>query len=198
VNDDQSINLIYALGGLVLVGSALIARRLPLKDTLKMALAWVAIFGGLFVLFALRDDFGSIWQKVKLAALGETSQAVGGSLRVAAGEGGHYFVTATVNGRPVRFMVDSGATTTAMSTEAARAAGVEVDTGSYPVVIETANGMAQAWRARIGTLRVGGIERKDMAITVSDTLGDTNLLGMNFLGSLKSWRVEGTTLVLEP
>lgn len=198
MNDDQSINLIYALGGLVLVGSALIARRLPLKDTLKMALAWVAIFGGLFVLFALRDDFGLIWQKVKLAAVGETSQAVGGSLRVAAGEGGHYFVTATVNGRPVRFMVDSGATTTAMSTEAARAAGVEVDTSGYPVVIETANGMAQARRARIDTLRVGEIERKDMAITVSDTLGDTNLLGMNFLGSLKSWRVEGTTLVLEP
>jgi aspartyl protease family protein len=45
-------------------------------------------------------------------------------------------------------------------------------------------------------LDVGSISRKDFAVHVGDGLGDTNLLGMNFLSSLKSWRVDGDELVL--
>lgn len=198
MTEDQQMNLVWAVLALMLVGSSLAARRLPLKDTLRMALAWIAIFGVLFALFALKDDFGAVWNRVKLAALGEAAGSHGSTLHIAQSEDGHYHVNALVNGSSVRFMIDSGATTTAMSTAAAQAAGIEIDISGYPVIIETANGMAEARRARIATLQIGDIKRADFAITVSDNLGSTNLLGMNFLSSLKSWRVEGRTLILEP
>ena len=53
MNEGQSISLIAAVGSLVLVASALAARRLPIRDTLKLALIWVAIFAGGFAIVAL-------------------------------------------------------------------------------------------------------------------------------------------------
>ncbi|MBY8821397.1 retropepsin-like aspartic protease family protein [Sphingomonas colocasiae] len=197
MNEDQSISLIYAVGGLVLVGSALAARRLPMRQTLKMALAWVAIFAGLFVIVALRDDFGAIWQKVKTAAVGESAETVGGSLRIPASEDGHYYAVAIVNGHSVRFMIDTGATVTSMSRDTAKAVGIALDGAGYPAIVETANGLAEAQRSSIDRFQLGPIEREGMHVFVMEELGDTNLLGMNFLSSLKSWRVEGRTLILE-
>jgi len=197
LSDDQSINLIYAIGGLVLVGSSLAARRLPMGQTLKMALAWIAIFGGLFVIVALRDDFGAVWQKVKTAAIGDGGQAVGGSLRIPASEDGHYYAVATVNGHSVRFMIDTGATVTSVSRDTAKAVGIPLDGVGYPAIVETANGLAEAQRSSVERFELGQIKREDMHVFVMDDLGDTNLLGMNFLSSLRNWRVEGRTLILE-
>lgn len=198
MSEDQGMNLIWAIGALVLVGSSLIARRLPLASTLKMALAWIAIFAGIFLIFALRDDFGAIWQKVKFAAVGQSASVPGQAVRIAMAEDGHYWVNASINGRAVRFLIDSGATFTALGRATAEAAGVTIDETGFPVMVSTANGTVEARRARIGRIDVAGIVREDLSATVSAELGDVNLLGMNFLSSLRSWRVEGRTLVLEP
>jgi aspartyl protease family protein len=197
LSDDQTVNLMYAIGGLVLVGSSLAARRMPIGQTLKMALAWVAIFAGLFVIVALRNDFGAIGSKLHMAAFGDGGQTVGGSLRIPASEDGHYYAVAMVNGRSTRFMIDSGASTTTISRETAKTTDVPLDGAGYPVIVETANGMAEAQRSSIARFELGPIKREDMKIHVMDNLGETNLLGMNFLSSLKSWRVEGRTLILE-
>jgi aspartyl protease family protein len=197
LSDDQTVNMIYALGGLVLVGSSLLARRLPIGQTIRMALAWVAIFAGLFVIVALRDDFGAIWQKVRTAALGDGGETVGGSFRIQASEDGHYYVNAMVNGRSLRFLIDSGATITSLSRKDAEAVGITLDGMGYPVIVETANGMAEAQRADVERFELGPIKRTDMRVHVMNKLGDTNLLGVDFLSSLKSWRVEGRTLILE-
>lgn len=198
MSEDQGFGLLWAVGGLVLVGSSLVARRLPLGQTLKMSLGWLAIFGALFVLFALRDDFAGIWNRVKLAAFGQQAEATGGALRVAMAEDGHFWADGAINGQPVRFLIDSGATVTALSRATAEATGVSIDDSGFPVLVETANGTVEARRGRIATLTIGPITRSDFAATVSPELGDMNLLGMNFLSTLRSWRVEGRTLVLEP
>ncbi len=197
MSEDQTLNLMYAIGGLVLVGSSLAARRMPLGQTFRMVLAWVAIFAGLFVIVALRDDFGAIGQKLQTAAFGDGGETVGGSLRIPASEDGHYYAQATVNGRSTRFMIDSGATTTTISREVAKTTDVPLDGAGYPVIVDTANGMAEAQRSSIARFELGPIKRDDMKIHIMDNLGDMNLLGMDFLSSLKSWRVEGRTLILE-
>ena len=57
--NDQSADVLYYMLLLILPISALVARRIPMKDSLKMALAWVAIFGVLFVLVeAWQQAFG--------------------------------------------------------------------------------------------------------------------------------------------
>lgn len=196
---DQTARLIYALLFLVLVASSLAARRLPLRQTLKYALAWVAIFTGTIVLYSFRGDAGQVWEQIVREINPATPVRSGRAIRILMGEDGHFHGDAQVNGHTVNFMIDSGATMSTMSLAEARAASVPIDDTGFPVAIQTANGMTMMRRAQIGTLDLGGIVRKDHSILVSaDMTDDVNLLGMNFLSSLKSWRVEGREMVLEP
>jgi aspartyl protease family protein len=137
-------------------------------------------------------------QRVAGDLLGERGQTVGGTLRVPMAPDGHFWVRARINGHEQRFLIDSGATTTALSADAAEAAELEVERGGFPIMINTANGTVQAKRTTIDRLTMGPIVAKDMAAVVSPAFGDMNVLGMNFLSSLDSWRVEGRTLILVP
>jgi aspartyl protease family protein len=195
---DNGISFIWGIGALVLVVSSLVAQKLPLGKAIKMALTWVAIFGAMFVLFLFKDEGREVWRRATAEISGDTGQVDGTTVRLKREEDGHYWVRAAVNGVPVRFMIDSGATTTTLSQESARSAGVAPSAG-FPVLVETANGTVELQRARIERLAVGTIVQNDAAVLIgSEGLGDTNLLGMSFLSSLKSWRVEGATLILEP
>jgi aspartyl protease family protein len=198
MNADEGISLVWGIGALVLVVSSLAARQLPIGKTIKMVLAWIAIFGGMFVLFLFKDEGRVVWDRATAELSGNAGQIEGTTLRIPREEDGHYWVRANVNGTPVRFMVDSGATTTTLSPAAARTSKIE-PSGGFPVLVETANGTVEVQRARIKTLAVGNIVQRDAAVLIgSEGLGDTNLLGMSFLSALKSWRVEGSTLILEP
>ncbi|WP_225205675.1 retropepsin-like aspartic protease family protein [Novosphingobium huizhouense] len=122
----------------------------------------------------------------------------GGETRVPLSADGHYWIEARVNGASQRFMVDTGATITALSTEAANAAGIRPDPLRLPVVVRTANGATQAQMARIDEVRFGSIVARDMDAIVTGSTGGLNVLGMNFLSRLKGWRVEEGVLVLTP
>ncbi len=195
---EDGMTAIWGIGALALVGSSLIAQKLPFGKAVKMLLAWIAIFAVAFVLFLFKDEGRAIWQRATTELSGDTGRIDGTTLRLKLQDDGHYWVRAAVNGTPVRFMIDSGATTTTLSQAAARAAGIE-PLGSFPVVVETANGQVELQRAKIEVLSAGSIVQRDANVLIgSEGLGDTNLLGTSFLSSLKGWRVEGTTLILEP
>ena len=91
-------------------------------------------------------------------------------------------------------MVDSGASVTTVSRTIAQAAGIPIT--FRRVMVSTANGRAWVIKSHAEALQIGPIERFDFAIDVNET-DDMNLLGMNFLSSLESWRVEGRFLVLQ-
>lgn len=199
MNESDTASLVYSLMLLVLVGSALVSRTLPIGQTVKMALGWVGIFALIFLLVSFRPEMKLIWQRITGELGLASAPAVSGEpMTLRKGEDGHFWVKAEVNGRPMRFMVDSGATFTAISTEAARAAGIAPSGLGLKTVIETANGMVEADRATIADLRVGSLAMRDHDVLISDGLGDTNLLGMNFLSELESWRVEGSSMILVP
>ena len=194
MSDDQGMNLLYMALLLVLVGSALVSRRLPMGQTMKMASAWVGIFALGFVLFSFRSEFMAIGSRLKAEAIGTPIQA-GDELRIPMAEDGHFWVQANVNGHAAPFLVDSGASLTTISRETANNASIE--TGMRVALVETANGTVQMRRASAGSFSVGAIERQDFALQVNDH-ADGNVLGMNFLSSLAGWRVEGNYLVLKP
>lgn len=199
MNDgNHAIALVYLIGCLVLVASGLAVRRLPLGQTLKMAIAWILIFAAGFAVFALRDDFRALGGRLVAEVSGEAGQETkGGELRIRRSDDGHFWVDGEVNGRPTRFLVDSGATVTTLSRATAERAGV-APRGGFGVMVETANGTTMVERGRAGTLKVGPIERSDVAVHISSNLSDINLIGMNFLSTLSAWSVEGSTLVLRP
>jgi aspartyl protease family protein len=183
----------YALG-VVLLLSSLLAMRLPLGKALKMVLAWAGIFAAFFVLFAFRGEFQQFGQRLRAEALG-SPEADGAELRVPIGDDGHFWVEARINGHSARFLIDSGASVTTISRDMAQQAGVPMDGRRW--VVETANGAAPIIQASADRLEVGSISRLDFPIDINER-DQTNVLGMNFLSSLASWRVERNYLILRP
>jgi aspartyl protease family protein len=194
MTDSHTPFALYYVMIIVAVASSLVAMKLPLAKMLKMVLLWVAIFGAGFILFSFRSEFSSFGERLKAEAMG-TAIADGGTVRIPIADDGHFWVDAKVNGHSLRFVVDSGASVTTVSEEAAREAGMPV--GTERTVINTANGRTTAIKGWAERLEIGSIERTDFPVDINEH-DDTNLLGMNFLSSLRSWRVEGNYLVLEP
>jgi aspartyl protease family protein len=192
---DQAVHVLYLLGVLVLVGSALVVRRIPLAQGLKMLAGWVLIFAAAFIIFTMKDEFLALGNRLLLETRGGVEQTAGGEIRIRQAPDGHFWVTAEVNGEPVRFLIDSGATTTSLSRETADRVGIAPGTG-FQAMVRTANGIVMVDRGRADTLKVGTIERRDVGVHISDAFGDMNVIGMNFLSSLSSWSVEGRTLVM--
>jgi aspartyl protease family protein len=185
---------LYLLMAMMLVLGALINRREPLAKMAVMALAWVGIFGGGFVLFTFRDDLGWVAQRLRTEATGEPI-SVGQEVRIPMAIDGHFWIEGRINDRPVKFLVDSGATVTTIDRATAALAGVDVGT-TRDQVVRTGNGIIQVSRGRARTLSIEGIERADVGLHIVDN-DDMNVLGMNFLSSLSRWSVEGRWLVLQ-
>ena len=190
-------SLIWGVMCILLLVSSLAARRLPLGYIAKAGLAWIAIFAALFAIFSFRFEFINIWERVKADISGTAGQSISGdAIELSRQDDGHYWIMVDINGRPVRFMVDSGATMTAINAATAQEVGVETD--GYPIILSTANGRVAAKRATVGSLAVGPHKIENHSVVVSDSFGDVNLLGMNFLNSMQSWRVEANVMILQP
>ncbi|MFN7717572.1 MAG: TIGR02281 family clan AA aspartic protease [Sphingomonadaceae bacterium] len=190
-------SLIWGVVCILLLVSSLAARRLPLGYVAKAGLAWIAIFATLFAIFSFRFEFIGIWDRVKADISGTAGQNISGeAIELRRQDDGHYWLTVDINSKPVRFMVDSGATTTAINATTAKEAGVEAD--GYPIILSTANGRIAAKRGVVRSLSVGPHSIENHPVVVSERFGDVNVLGMNFLNSMQSWRVEGNMMVLQP
>lgn len=199
MTEDQNINLVFAIGALVLVASVLFSRRIGLSEIFRNILIWIAIFAVFIVGFSYQQEILAVWSRVSGEMTGANEQlVVGDTLRIRQSPDGHFWVDTMVNELPVRFLIDSGATTTAMSLATARNSGVEVNESSFPVILTTANGSVEAQRGNIQALQVGPMIARDLPIVVAAEFGESNVIGMNFLSKLRSWRVEGTEMVLEP
>ena len=177
---------------LILPLSALVARRLPLKPVLKMALAWVAIFVVALLIASQRDRLSG------LKTLFADQQVSGTETRIRMAEDGHFWADVDIDGVRRRMLIDSGATTTALSTATAKAAGLDSDESPFPVIISTANGDVSARTATANRITIGTITATDLGIVTAPSFGDTDVIGMNFLSKLGSWRVENATLILTP
>ena len=184
---------LYILMAAMLVLGALMSRRGRPARLLTMALAWIAIFGGGFVLFTFRDDLSYVAQRLRAEATGQPV-VQGREIRIPMAIDGHFWVDGVVNGRSVKFLVDSGATMTTIDRETAMRAGVTVSPRRDQFV-RTGNGIIRVASGRADELQVGGISRNDVGVQIADN-DDLNVLGMNFLSSLNRWGVEGRWLVL--
>ena len=186
---------IYAIAGALLL---MLLQRIPVVGRVIRFAFSLGLLAFLFFILLQQAPYHP--ELARLASsLGLDDQTVAGKeLRVRMAPDGHFWVLATVNGVERRMLIDSGATITALSSQTARQAKVKSGTGLAPVVLRTANGAAPAETGEINELRVGNIVARNLRIVTSPGLGDLDVLGMNFLSKLDSWRVEGRTLILVP
>jgi aspartyl protease family protein len=92
----------------------------------------------------------------------------------------HYYADAQVNGRPVHFMIDTGASETALTPDDAKAIGIDVDPSKYEVIGDGASGMVRGQYVQLKTIDLGGIKQQDAKAVVVDG-ATVSLLGQPFL-----------------
>ena len=126
---------------------------------------------------------------------GGPSSAGGNRIVLPADSRGHFMTQGAINGRTVSFMLDTGATTVAISAADALRIGLDYSKGT-PVQINTANGVAAGYRLRLNSVRVGDVEVYDVDAIVSEQSMPFVLLGNSFINRF-SMRREADQMVLE-
>ncbi|MBN8807947.1 MAG: TIGR02281 family clan AA aspartic protease [Sphingomonas sp.] len=189
---------LYSLIAIVVV-VLLLARRFRIIGRLLSLATLVCGFALVVMLAGERGRFDPMFARfTKFLHFDQGQEVVGREMRVPMADDGHFWVTVNLDGVERRMLVDSGATVTALSSTTAAAASVEPSSSPVPMIIQTANGSVRAETATVPELRIGNIVARDLPIVTSPAFGDMDVLGMNFLSRLKSWRVEGRTLILTP
>ncbi|MEC9109246.1 MAG: TIGR02281 family clan AA aspartic protease [Pseudomonadota bacterium] len=176
---------------------AMIAKRSALGGVLRLASS--AALGLILLTVVLQLSRFDPRFDVAVPQIGLPEQVVeGGETRIPLSADGHFWVRADVNGVPGNFMIDTGATLTAISAPLAERAGLEPRRGGIPIMLGTANGTVQAHVATIDNLTFGNVSASGTDAAIAENFGDFNVIGMNVLARLGSWRVEDNTLILVP
>jgi aspartyl protease family protein len=128
-------------------------------------------------------------------ALGQVVPTAVQSLAFRAAANGHVFVTAAVNGAPIRFVVDTGASWVSLTHEDALRAGVG-GALNYSVTMSTANGIAKAAPVTLREIRLGQLVVDEVSAAVLPEEHGVSLLGQTFLKRLRSYEMHGDVLTL--
>jgi aspartyl protease family protein len=173
-------------------------------EAMKALGSWVAIGLVFIVLYAYRSELGDVRDRVVNELQPGTVQTVspgaagrGTVIKIRKTGDGHFIARTQVNGRGVRMIVDTGASTVVLRPEDARRAGIRIDDLNYTVPVETANGRAFAARIKLERVAVGALtlEKVDALVTKPGTL-QQSLLGMSFLSRLRSYEFSGNQLLM--
>lgn len=191
--------MVVAAIAVSVIGSLMVRRKIPMGLFVRRA-STVVLAGVLLIVVLQLSRFDSRLE-IAVPQLGLPEQIVeGGETRIPMSPDGHYWLRAEINGVRANFLVDTGATLTAVSQDVADRAGLEPRTGGLPVTVNTANGPVSAELSTIDEMRFGNVAARGLDVVIAPTLGKTNVVGMNLLSRLSSWRVDNQTreMILVP
>jgi aspartyl protease family protein len=190
MDDFDTGRLIYLLILLgAVLGSFIAMGRANLGKTAQQAAIWVLIFLGAIAAVGLWDDIrGSLAPRA--AIIGD------GRIEVPVAPDGHFYLTATVDGADITFVVDTGASDIVLTEADARAAGVPTENLSYTGRAQTANGTVTTAPVTLDSLTLGGVTDRAVSAVVNGGDLDTSLLGMAYLSRYRM-TFSDRTLTLE-
>lgn len=133
----------------------------------------------------------------KAAPVAPPAAASPTAIALNADRNGHFLADAVVDGRSLRMMVDTGATTCSFTEEAAARLGITLGPRDFTQVVMTANGPMRVAPVRVGMIRIGSVTVRDVeAVVVPGGRLGTNLLGMSFLKRVRDFSIAGGTMTL--
>ncbi|MGR3622230.1 retropepsin-like aspartic protease family protein [Pseudophaeobacter sp.] len=183
--------LIYLGLLLCAVGSwVFVQNRQSLSTTVQQIAVWAFIFLGVIAGYGLWGDIRNTLQP-RQSVLSEVGQVT-----VPRSTDGHYYLTLMVNGAPIEFLVDTGASDVVLSTQDARRAGIDLDKLTYFGRANTANGQVRTAPVWIDELALGAIRDHDLRVSVNEGDMDKSLLGMAYLQRWSRIEIRNGALVL--
>ena len=162
----------------------------PAGRTVQQALVWVTVFVGVIAGYGL-------WQDVSRALLPRQSVFdQGASVAIPRARDGHYYLTLQINGAPVSFVVDTGASDIVLSARDAARAGLRAQDLVFNGRASTANGVVQTARVVLDSVTLGDVTERGVPAIVNGGALDTSLLGMSYLERWRSVAIVGDRMVL--
>ena len=165
--------ILVALGGWVMVEF-----RQRMGQALRMAMAWGLIFVGVMAGYGL-------WSDIRQDILPIQAIAADGTVEVPRAEDGHYYLTLSINGTAVPFMVDTGASGMVLAGVDAERLGIDPASLRFLGEASTANGVVRTAQVTLPTVRLGPFENRDFRAYVTEGKMDQSLLGMDYLGQFR-------------
>ena len=169
-------------------GWVLVEYRGRLGFALRTAMAWGLIFVGVMAGYGL-------WNDLRRAEVPRQMMTEGGEVVLPRAPDGHYYLTLTINGTDLEFMVDTGATSVVLSRDDARKLGIDPETLAYLGEANTANGTVRTARVTLTDVRLGQVVDDRLSAEVNDGQMDGSLLGMTYLGRFRI-EIDGDRMVL--
>ncbi|PHY12655.1 TIGR02281 family clan AA aspartic protease [Caulobacter sp. B11] len=111
---------------------------------------------------------------------------------------GHFWAEGDVDGRAVRFLVDTGATAVSLSLNDAKRLGIDTSKLNYEYSVITAEGRTRAASVQLASVAISGVKIRNVDALVIEKGLETSLLGMSYLGRLSSFQATRRSLVLNP
>lgn len=198
---DAGPRIVTLLALLVVIGGSMLASPRRVPALLRSLLIWGALGGLLITGYAWRHELEVVARRVvgTLVPGMALTDPQSGAITIIRDRSSHYRIAARVNGAPVDFLFDTGASAVTLTDADARAAGIDTGALSYTVPVSTANGRTEVATVRLERLEIADFALTDLRAFVARAGAlETSLLGMSALDRLRSWRVEGDRLILEP
>jgi aspartyl protease family protein len=174
-------------------------RRRRVSELIGNLALWLALFGVAMVGYTYRDDLSGVAARVmgELMPGAAIVDAERGTVTFRGGRGGHFQVTANINGADVLTIFDTGASAVVLTSDDARKAGIDLANLRFNVPVSTANGTGSAASVILDRVVIGGIERRGIRAFVAEAEAlETSLLGMSFLETLSRYAVSANSLEL--
>lgn len=192
-SSDDTALIFYSLILIIAIGSFLFGDfRNHLSQSLRHAVIWLLIFLSAVTLYGFRDTIEA--QLFPASAV----MREGDVIVLNRARDGHFYATLDVNGAPVRFVVDTGATGIVLSRMDAATAGIDVDALVFSGRARTANGSVRTAFVRLDTMDFDGLRDRNVRASVNGGELDTSLLGMSYLERFDRIEISGRTLRLVP
>lgn len=189
MSEDTWMRLIYLSVLLVAVAGWLVVEfRHRLGQTLRLAMAWGLIFLGVMAGVGL-------WGDVRPQLIPRQSVIEGEAIEVPRAPDGHFYLTLVINGVPVRFVADTGASNMVLTQKDAERLGINPADLVYLGQARTANGTVRTARVKLPVVELGPYRDENFPAWVNEGEMFGSLLGMEYL-SLYRVEIAGDRMIL--
>lgn len=190
---DTIASMLYLLILLTVIGGALfVGNRPSLGQTAKTMGTWFLIFVGFIAAYGLWGDIQGQFQPRTAAIVTDDAITIQRSFD------GHFHLELDINGTPVDFLVDTGATDVVLSRADAARVGLNPDSLRFTSRAETANGTVAIAPVRLDEVALGDLVERNVRASVNGGELNFSLLGMSYLSRFDTLQIQGNRLTLIP
>ncbi len=188
----------YPMGSIIILSWLLSSsRRGKIWQQVKMITGWLLFLVLLVGLYSFRAELGVVKNRFIAALVPQMGfETAPGAMSFYRSFNGHFHIEALVNGKKVRFLVDTGATDVVLAPHLARSLGYNLRPDDFTRVYHTANGRVRGAPITMATFQVGSLTMVNLPATVNGAEMRTSLLGMRFFNRLQSFNIKGEVLTI--